>query len=158
MTWDPSAWAVSTEVHVPKGKPVYPVFFNTQTGDGITVPYRGLVFPRGAWTRVDLSGIIAPDAKAVAMQAIMIITHGSNVEMADLVLNVKPPSSDENPANYEGQTIEPMAGSGQRTDFYTVVAVENCQFDFWWNTQTPPGQWPNWSSYGISMILQAFMR
>jgi len=155
--FDPSKWNTSTEVLTAKGVPVYPVFLNTYTGDGVTTPWNGKLFTRGAWTRVDLSAHLPADAKSVFLTGILIITHGTNVETADLTINLKPPSSPENPGNYEGQVIETMTFGGQRSPFASWVSVEDGKFDFYWNAPIQ-GAWPDWSSYGVSLQLQAFTR
>ena len=155
--FDITKWAVALQFLFPLGPPSYPVFLNTYTGDGVTVPWNGKVFTKGAWTTVDISDVVPEDTKAVCMQGILIITHGTTEETADLTINLKPPSSTENPLNYEGQVIETMVLGGQRSPFFSCVAVENRKFQFYWNTNTP-GTWPVNSSYGVSLQIQAIAR
>jgi hypothetical protein len=158
MTWDATKWVEAERVYVPKGPPPYPVFFNTYNGIGVTIPWNGKLFTRGAWTRVNLGDMVPDDCKAVFMTGILIITHGTNAETADLTINLKPPSSNENPLNYEGQTIEAMVGGGQRSPYASWVGVENKEFDFYWNTTQLNGNWPDWSSFGASLQIQQFAR
>ncbi len=158
MTFDASKWVCAEQVYVPKGPPPYPVFLNTANGIGVTTPYNGKIFARNAWTRVDLGDLVPEDCKAVFLTGILIITHGTSGETADLTINLKPPSSTENPLNYEGQVIEPFTGGGQRSPYASWVGVENRQFDFWWNAGPAFGSYPDWSSYGVSLQLQQFAR
>jgi len=157
MTFDSEKWACASEILFWKGSPKTAVFFNTYSGDGVTTPWNGLLFTRGQWTRVDLSEHIPLDAKAVNLGGLLIITHGNQQETANLTLNVKPPSSNENPANYEGQVIEVWTGGGQRTNFATWVAVEDAKFDFYWNVNQL-GTYPEFSSYGINLNIVGFAR
>lgn len=157
MTWDASKWVAAQEIFIPSGPPNYPVFLNTANGIGVVTPYNGRIFTRQAWTRIDLSGVIPPDAKAVFLQGILIITHGQSPEIADLAVNLKPPSSPENPENYEGQVCEADISGGQRSPFAAWVGVEDGKFDFWWKTNSN-GPHPQWSSFGVSLTLQAFAR
>jgi hypothetical protein len=157
MTWDPTKWVQAEQVYVPKGPPPYPVFLNTYTGDGVTTPWNGKIFTRGAWTRVNLGDMVPDDCKAVFLTGILIITHGTTVETADLTINLKPPSSTENPLNIEGQVVETQVGGGIRSPFASWVGVENKEFDFYWSTPSL-GVWPTYSSYGVSLQIQQFAR
>lgn len=155
--FDITKWVLATQLLFPLGPPPYPVFFNTYTGDGVTVPWNGKTFAKGAWTRVDISDMVPADTKGVCLSGIMIVTHGTTEETADLTINLKPPGSTENPLNYEGQVIEASIGNGQRSPFYSCVAVEGQKFDFYWNSNTP-GTWPTNSSYGLSLQIQVIAR
>ncbi len=158
MPFDPTKWASAQEILTPTGPPPTAIFINTYNGYGVTIPWNGYIYGKNAWTTVDLTPHIPADAKAVFLQGILIITHGANVETADLTINLRPPSSPEAGANYEGQTIEAMVGGGQRSSFAAWVSVENGKFQFWWNATTSPGNWPDWSSYGVNLTVQAFTR
>jgi hypothetical protein len=157
VTFDPTKWIAASEIVVPVGAPPTAVFLNSYTGAGVTTPWNGVIFTRGAWTTVDLSAHIPSNAKAVFLQGILIITHGSQPETADLQINLRPPSSTEAAGNYEGQTVEAAVGGGQRSPFSAWVAVEDGKFQFYWFTPTY-GQWPTWSSYGVNLTVQAFSR
>lgn len=50
-----------------------------------------------------------------------------------------------------------MTFGGQRSPFASWVGIENGQFDFYWNAPVS-GSWPDWSSYGVSLQMQAVAR
>lgn len=155
--FDPNQWFCGSQMLVPKGPPLGLVFFNTATGDGIVTPVYGRTYPRGVWTRINLLDKIPSDTKAIMVAGLLIITHGLASETSDLTINLKPPSSPENPLNYEGQVIEPFTGGGQRSPFFSVVGVENGEVDFWWNVQQL-GTYPDYSSYGVNLTVQGIIR
>lgn len=157
MTYDPSRWRLSCEIQTPIKEGPTVVFFNSATGLGITTPWDGKTFARGAWTSVDVSQHIPTDANAVFLQGILIITHGMNNEVADLQISLRAPSSNLSMGNYIGQVVEPHLGGSQRSPFASWVPVENGRFHFGWFTPTY-GPHPAWSSYGVNLVIQAFTR
>ena len=157
MTFDPAKWAAATQILTPLAAPETAVFLNTYSGDGVTKPWNGLTFARNGWTTVDLSQHIPTDAKSVFLQGLLIISHGTNNETANLTINLRPPSSTEAGTNYEGQVIEFEAGGGQRSPFAAWVSVENARFQFLWNSNSL-GTWPDWSAFAVNLTLQAFTR
>lgn len=138
-------------IGVPKLSPLSQnpvIFLNTATGVGAT---------RNTWATIDLTDIVPSGTKAVRLDGILIISHGSATEMADLMVHFRLPSETYD-YGYIMQTIETASGGGQRSNAGTWVSLdENLCFQYKWNTQSI-GVYPTYSSYGINLTLTAYLR
>lgn len=124
------------------------IFLNTYTGTGAT---------RNTWTKVDMTGIVPSGTKAIRLDGILIITHGTTSETADLMVHFRKPNETYE-YNYIMQTIEASTLNGQRSNAGTWIALdENMCFEYKWNSQTL-GQYPTYSAYGLNLTLTAYMR
>lgn len=125
------------------------IFLNTYTGVGAT---------RNTWTTVDLSEIVPSGTKSVCLDGILIITHGTSSETADLMVHFRKPSETYE-YGYIMQTVETAVGSGQRSNASVWVSLdENRCFQYKWNTQYPVNSYPSYSSYGLNLTLTAYIR
>ena len=107
------------------------------------------------WHVVNVSHLVPEDAKAIFLVGILLITHGSCLEIANLQLYFRPHGSDEN-VSYIVQIIEASLDGGQRVPFSIWLPLsEDKKFEFKW-TRTNPGQWPHWSAYGINLSINAW--
>lgn len=113
----------------------------------------------GTWYRVNLSRWGVPiDAKAAFFGGMLLITHGTIVETADIHATFKRPGDTTATCDkYFGQTTEAHVGGGQRSNLATWIPLENASFD-WCYTTTTSGNWPANSSYGVNMTLQMWGR
>jgi len=127
-----------------------PIFINTATGDGVAA------HPPGVWSTVDVSSIVPADTLAVRLDGILIITHGTTVETADLTVAFR---TDQNwDYGYIMQTCEASAGNGQRSNAGVWVSLDaNKCFQIKW-TRSTQDNWPTNSSYGINLTLTAYLR
>lgn len=102
---------------------------------------------------------VAEDAKVAWLSGLLIITHGSSSEIADIMVSFAAENDAAfNCSKYIGQTIEAATGSGQRSNFSTMVPLTNGKFKFCYRLATPGGQYPSQSSYAINLSLQAWGR
>lgn len=125
------------------------IFVNSHTG------YGGV---DREWHEVNVVPLGVPaDAKAVFLAGILIITHGTTEETADLTIALRAKGDALNPGNYIGQTTEPHVGGGQRSNMAAWVPLRDGKFEYYW-TRSTQGQWPANSSYGINLSLQAYVR
>lgn len=107
------------------------------------------------WHEVDVSSMVGENAKAVNLVGKLVITHGNNQETADLHLHFRRAGNFEN-CRYAAQIIEASSKNGQRSNLSIWVPLsEDKKFEFMW-TRTNPGQYPDWSSYGIYLDLNAW--
>lgn len=127
-----------------------PIFINTYTGDGMTQ------FPEGQWVDVDVSAYVPADAIAVRLDGLLIISHGTTTETADLTVAFRTDTT--NSYSYTMQCVETAVGSGQRTDAGTWVALSAAKkFQMKW-TRSTGGSYPTNSAYGINLSLTAYVR
>jgi hypothetical protein len=112
-------------------------------------------------TTVDLTGPpynLPSDAKAAFLTGMLIITHGTTSETADIHLTAGAYGDNAfDCAFYLGQTIEASVGNGQRSNAAFWVPLTNGKFKFCYSLSTS-GQWPTNSSYGINFSLQMWGR
>lgn len=101
------------------------------------------------------------DAKVAFLSGMLIITHGTSSETADIHVTV---GADGDPnfecnaqTRYLGQTIEASVGNGQRSNaaFWTPLTNGKFKFCYWVAT---PGSWPTNSAYGLNFSLQMWGR
>jgi hypothetical protein len=155
-------WARVTEIYTRTGN----AFLR---GDIFVNTYTGVTAPEGCapstWCTVDVSTLTASDAKSVFLSGILIITHGSAAETADLQLGFRAFGDNEGcPVPqvptcvwYVGQSVEAQVGSGQRSNMSTWVPVRDGKFQFWYALSTG-GAYPTNSTYGINLSIQAWAR
>lgn len=147
------AYVEGSVIGVPNASPTGQnpvIFINSFTGDGVTD------HPPGVWSNVDLSAIVPAGTTAVRLDGILIITHGTTVETADLTVAFRADPSWE--YGYIMQTIEAAVGGGQRSNAGAWVALDaNRCFEMKW-TRATLGQWPANSSYGINLSLTAYLK
>jgi hypothetical protein len=99
---------------------------------------------------VDLSALAPPDAFAVGLSGMLIITHGLNPELCGLVAYFRPSAAFPWGA-YRGQTVEAHTGGGQRSNHAIVVPMVNRTFQVWIEQQTVSGGvWPAQCAYAVN--------
>jgi hypothetical protein len=138
------AWCETTQVYFSPSTPAkHAVFVNSYTGSGPA---------ENAWALIDLKpwGIEA-DAKWVMLSGILIITHGTVNEIANLeVAFRKPGDLSVTPDMYCGQCCETSQSGGQRSTMSTVVPLLNGCVEMYWS-RSAPGTWPEHPAYGINL-------
>lgn len=151
-----AAWVEGTVVGVVATSPTQqnpPIFINTYTGAGTAT------WPRGVWSTVDVSAIVPVGTKAIRLDGILIITHGTTPEICDLTIALKTNASDLYDYAYIGQTIESDPTGGQRSNMGTWVALDaNRRFMIKWNASPGAGTWPTYCAYGINLSAQSYVR
>ena len=115
---------------------------------------------QGGWRIIKLN--IHARAKAVAVGGILVITHGTQPENADLRIGFRR-FGDHINRPYIGQAGCQEPVPGVRIPFHAVVPVADSRLEFKWacvdsSSANPrlitPGQWPTRSSYAINLSLQ----
>lgn len=127
-----------------------PIFLNTYTGDGLTQ------FINGEWCDVDVSTYVPADAVAVYIVGLLIISHGTTIETADMTLAFR--TTREYDYGALMQCTETQVNSGQREPAGTWVALDDSKkFQVKWvrNTGDP---YPLHSSFGVNLSLVAYSR
>lgn len=139
-------WEIANEILIPKSAPasqIQGIFFNSYTGAGPKMD---------VWETVSLSSVVHPRTKAIHLTGILIITHGSNAELADLTVYFRKDSS--LPSNQNHQCIETETGGGQRSTMACWVPLtEKLTFDWKWHVKIDNGSWPIWSAYGANLQI-----
>lgn len=124
-------------------------FVNTYTGEGLAA------YPPGVWRRVDLSRLVPADAVAVLLTSMIIITHGTGEETADLTLGFRRAGSTVD--NYTAQTCCTRVGDGSRTSYSVAVPLGAARdFEMKWTRTPAPANWPAWSSYGLNIRVAGY--
>lgn len=148
MTFNASNWLEVDKILVPKFGPasqLLPVFFNTPPAIGPSV---------NTWTTVDVSSYVASNTVAIHITGLLLITHGTTTETADLRLHFRRDSSQT--GNYIHQVVETSVTGGQRSPMACWVPLtDNKTFDWKWNTQFTPGTYPSFSAYGANLQIDA---
>ncbi len=148
MTFNAENWLEVDKILVPKFGPasgLLPVFFNTPPNLGPLV---------NTWTTVDISSYIAQNTVAIHLTGLLLITHGTTVETADLRLHFRRDSSQK--GNYIHQVVETSVTGGQRSTMACWVPLtENKTFDWKWETQFPLSTYPSFSAYGANLQIDA---
>lgn len=124
------------------------------------LPAGGNLGPQTADTpiTVDLTPYgVSADAKVAQLTGIMIITHGSTVEIADMWLTFAAAAASIDCTKYIGQVVEASLEGGQRSPLTVMVPLTNGKFQYCYHVTTP-GAWPTNSSYGVNMSVQAYWR
>lgn len=115
--------------------------------------------PPDQWHTVDLTPFgVAPDATFAFLAGILIITHGTAQEVAEVRVTFRRPGDDDaDISKYIGQTIEGNVGGGQRSNMATWVPLKAGKFEYSYHMNTG-GVWPANSSCGINLSVQAWGR
>lgn len=147
-----NSWTECTTIGVPTDNSKQPnaIFVNSYSGSGPS---------SGSWHEIDISDKIPEDTKAVFLSGVLIITHGTTSEIANLTIGFRAPGSsfDPNGQNYIGQCIEANTTGGQRSTFATWVPVIDGKFEFRWDRPTT-ANYPIYSAYGVNLSLQAYVK
>ena len=134
------------EVTVTDFDNTYILFLNTYTGDGISK------YPMGQWNSVDVSEYVPYNATSIFLSGILVITHGTTSECADLRVYFRKPGS----KRYAfGQAIEASIENGQRSTYSTWVPIEDGKFEFYWWVPVL-STWPTYSAYAINLLMEAY--
>lgn len=148
MTFNTTNWLEVDKVLVPTFGPasgLVPIFFNTPPSLGPATD---------TWTTVDVSSYVDPKTVAIHLTGLLLITHGTSIETADLRLHLRRDSTQ--PGNYIHQVAETSTTSGQRCTMACWVPLTDAKtFDWKWHTQFPPGIYPNKSGYGANLQIDA---
>ena len=129
-----------------------------------TLPWCSWNAPGTGWTTITLD--IPADAKAMAVGGLLVITHGTQPENADLRLGFRDVSDTVN-RPYIGQAGCQDPVPGVRIPFFAIVPVNQKKFQFKWacidsSSSNPrlitPGAWPHRSSYAINLSVQGVWR
>lgn len=165
----PLAWVKLTEIYYTTGQvrmygdtpevcsvaPCNAVYVQTRLGEG------GDAGPQATdtWHTVDLTAFgVAEDAKVAFLSGVLIITHGTTEELANLTVTLRAHGDNNSSCSkYLGQVIETSIASGQRSTFSTMVPLNAGKFDFCYRISTT-GNYPDHSAYAINLSLQAWGR
>lgn len=126
------------------------LFINTYTGAGLAE------HPHGQWSELDLSSVTSSIAIGVDLSGLLIITHGSNAETANLRLSFRNIGDSLPGSNYHGQVIETEIGGGQRSPYSTFVPLTAGKCEVYWEVTNIGGSYPDYSSYGINLSIQKY--
>lgn len=148
-------WLEYSTIAVPAGGPSshmnQPLFVNTYTGDGMSK------YPPGQWSDVDVSSFVPTDAKAIRLDGLLIITHGTAATTCDLTLAFRAKGETIDYA-YTMQAVSVTTGGGVRSVGGTFVPLdENKKFQVKW-TRSTTAQWPNDCSYGFNLRITAYLK
>ena len=145
--FDCTQWVDADRLIIPISAPaskLQAVFFNSYTGKGAL---------RNSWETVDLSNELPANAVAIHVTGTLIITHGENPELADLMIYFR--MDDSINSNYAHQAIEATIGDGQRSTMAAWIPLTQYKtFQWKWNTATF-GSYPQYSSYGANLHVDA---
>jgi len=98
------------------------------------------------------------DAKAAFLTGMLLITHGTTSEVADIHLTAAADGEPIDCTKYLGQTVE-QTNSGQRSNAAFWVPLTNGKFKFCYVLPSSvTASWPVGSSYGINFSLQMWGR
>lgn len=100
---------------------------------------------------------VSADAKVAWLGGILIITHGTTNEVADMLMTFAADGDTIDCTKYIGQSAEAYIGGGQRQTMFVAVPLNAGKFQFCYSVATP-GAWPTNSSYGINLSLQGWGR
>lgn len=114
--------------------------------------YGNAGLPWGITQTIDLSGKAPPNAIAVGLSGMLIISHGNQQETCDLTVNFRPDSS-KAWGGYRGQTIEAHVGGGQRSNHSLVVPLTNRSFQVWLGGAQGKPAWPQGCAYGVNYVV-----
>lgn len=136
------------------GAPCNAVYVQTNLPSGQNEGPQALATP----VTVDLTPFgVATDAKVAWLSGVLIITHGTTAEDADIHVTFAANGSTIDCSRYIGQTVEGNLGGGQRSNISVMVPLNEGKFQFCYSLSTS-GAWPTNSSYGINLSLQAWGR
>lgn len=164
MPYNPADWTeinpnMSVRAFGP-GCPLYVV--TTMVGisgyptPGMITPgsYQG-IFTNAGWRTVDLSDHVPPGTKAVHIVGLLIITHGTTVETADLQVYFRKTGTTPPSTARLWQCCCTKGAGGQRTDASAIIILDdNLCFDMQWLVSTT-GVYPAHPAYGLNIWVDA---
>lgn len=158
----PMSWTQVSEFHFTQSQVI--LYGNNVVYGGTHLP-TNYGFQPGSWITYDLSPLGVPNdsdpngsAKFAYLAGMLIITHGTTAEVADMHLTFRLPGDlTADPTKYMGQTTEGNIGGGQRSNVGLWVPVKNGKIEYYYTVVTP-GAWPTNSSYGINFSIQGWAR
>lgn len=113
------------------------------------------------WHRVDLSHLVPEDTKAVDLQGLVRITHGTLSPSLCMVTMAYRAPGDTKEVDYIMQVIETHRGHGQRTNVSAWVPVKDQAIEVkWTSTGTGSGAnvYPIGCSLGFNLAVGAYLR
>lgn len=119
------------------------------------------------WILTDLSPYGVPNdsdpngsAKFAFLSGMLIITHGSNAETANVTFTARIPgdTAGSDATQYLGQTLESQIGSGQRSNAAMWVPVKDGKIEWMYQTPSEPALYPAYSAYAVNFTLQCWGR
>jgi len=135
-------------------KAMQAVFSNNYTGAGT---------PFNQWVTIDVTTLcdgvgscLPANTKQIFAAGILIITHGTTNEACDLNFSARAYGDTLNEGNSICQAIEPFLQGGQRSGCSTWIPVRDGKFEVYQKTNTP-GTWPTHCSYGVNLVVQAYV-
>lgn len=151
MTFNPALWKTGNRLYIPTNGPslgpVPLLFFNSHTGQGPS---------RNTWTTHDVSQYVPPGTSAVHVTGLLIITHGSSAEVADLMVGFKGYGLPDISGNYKAQCIEAAVGGGQRSTMACWIPLVDGKFEWKWDVQSL-GTYPLKSAYALNLAIDAIL-
>lgn len=136
-----------TKLHVAEDTPkgFRAVFVNTYTGVG---------GKPDVWHTVNVQGKVPEGTKAVHLTGILIITHGSKSEIADMGLHFRT-NRNRDPSKI-AQCVETSTAGGQRSPMACWVSLDdNYEFQYKYTITKANSTWPTSSSYGVNLSIDA---
>jgi len=141
------------QVYDQPGRAPHAIWFNSYKSPSTFIP-QNLPY-NGTWTTVDVSSLVPSGTKAIFVQGILILTHGTNSQLADMKVAFRQ-TGDTDDAPYNMQVIEAHVSGGQRSTAGQWIPLDsNGCFDVKISTDNPTGQWPSYASYGASLRINA---
>lgn len=135
-------------------KAMQAVFSNNYTGAGT---------PFNSWQTIDVttlcdgvSSCLPATTKSIFVTGILLITHGTTNESCDLNFSARAYGDTMHEANSICQAVEAHIGGGQRSGCATWIPVVDGKFQVYQKTNTP-GTWPTNCSYGVNLVVQAYV-
>lgn len=129
--------------------------------NAVTPP--GLGPPPGTWTTCNVSSYIPLGACAIDARGILIITHGTTQETADVILTFRKDATIDYGPNYPCQCICAFVGDGQRSGSSVIVPLTaQGTFDWRWDAIAYPSgviptyAYPSYSAYGCNLRIQQY--
>jgi len=145
-------WVEGAIVGVPAKSPfsVYGFYVNTYNGQGVQQ------YPAGQWHVVDLSAEVPPDTKAIHLCGLLLITHGTNTDTAQITVHYRT-LGETYDYPYMGQCVE--GSEGNRENHSCWVRLVDGKFEIKWTRIPSAGDnYPTESIFGVSLLIDAYMR
>lgn len=166
------AWIEGTRIGVRTDAPnAVPWLVQLNTVNGI---YRILgvdqpsLPPANQWLTLDLTSAgIPPDALAVMLGSLLIITDGSASNIPDLAVAFQAPGGPlPSPLSYVEQTIGIGPSGGSRTNGFAIVPCMGGKIQWGWCRGDGNGEWPAYNLvsypagavYGLDLWAEGYVR
>lgn len=181
---EPLPWERATDIYfTPSQVRMYSdnvIYVQTRLEGGVCLG----VCQEQTWTQIDLTRYGVPtDAKFVFLSGLSIISHGYTLENANIFSSYRRPGSNSDPLCEKYMTqaqdtrdgtppggpylmrsngsIYSMPSGSSRSNFALWAPVANGKLEFCYRIQTNaanPGNYPNFSSYGLNASIQGWAR